>query len=519
MTKSNLVKCACLAASLALAQYSLSAAELKITPGKFSGTMESLTNYSYPRWFRDAKFGIWAHWGPQAVPMEGDWYARKMYQQGSADYQDHLARFGHPSTNGWKDIIPLWKAEKWDPEKLMGLYKKAGAKYFVSMGSHHDDFFLWNSPLHKWNAVNCGPRRDVVGDWRKAAKKNGLAFGVSEHLGASFTWFQDAHKADKTGPLAGVPYDGANSNYWDLYHFPAEPGDTGWYSRNPRWQQQWFNEIKELVDNYHPDLLYSDGGVAFGNEVGLSQIANLYNDSIRHNYGRLKAVYTCKQPSGGRWVQDFERGVNGGINPYPWQTDTSIGDWFYNRHWQYQPLSWTVGMLVDIVSKNGNLLLNVVLRPDGSLDPEVETMLHQLAGWTAVNGEAIYGTRPWLVYGEGEVKAKGGAFKENYRYTAKDIRFTTKGRRLYAIALGWPEDGKMVVKSLAKTDDAGVNNIKRVELLGYKGRLKFTQTAGGLIVELPAPKTNGLTCSLKITGRNLKPVTPPPAATAVPPKT
>ena len=535
----NWLKYACLVTSLALAQLRLSAADLKITPGKFSGTMESLTNYVCPDWFRNAKFGIWAHWGPQAVPMEGDWYARKMYQQGSADYRDHLARFGHPSTNGWKDIIPLWKAGKWEPEKLMALYKKAGAKYFVSMGSHHDDFFLWNSPLHKWNAVNYGPHRDVVGDWQKAARKQRLPFGVSEHLGASFTWFQDAHKADRTGPFAGVPYDGANSNYWDLYHFPAEPGDVAWYSNNPRWQRQWFNEIKELVDNYHPDLLYSDGGVAFGNEVGLSQIANLYNDSIQHNHdqmiavynckqphpfwrhespsGKLTAVYNCKQPSDGRWVQDYERGVNGGISPYPWQTDTSIGDWFYNRHWQYQSLSWTVHMLVDIVSKNGNLLLNVVLRPDGSLDPEVETMLRQLAGWTAINGEAIYGTRPWLVYGEGEVKAKGGAFHENFRYTAKDIRFTTKGKRLYAIALGWPADGKVVVKSLAKTDDAGANKIKRVELLGHKGGLKFTQTAGGLIVELPAQKISDLTCALKITGSNLKPVTPPATATVIRP--
>ncbi len=213
------------------------ALNLPVAAGPFAGTMDSLTNYACPEWFRDAKFGIWAHWGPQAVPMEGDWYARKMYQQGSADYNDHLARWGHPSTNGWKDIIPLWHAEKWEPEKLMALYKKAGAKYFVSMGSHHDDFFLWNSPLHKWNAVNYGPHRDVVGEWQKAAKENGLPFGVSEHLGASFTWFQDAHKSDKTGPLAGVPYDGADSNNWDLYHFPAEPGDTKWYSNNPRWQQ------------------------------------------------------------------------------------------------------------------------------------------------------------------------------------------------------------------------------------------------------------------------------------------
>jgi alpha-L-fucosidase len=502
-----------IALTLALAlPLGAAANELEITPGKFSGSMDSLTNYTCPEWFRDAKFGIWAHWGPQAVPMEGDWYARKMYQQGSADYKDHLARFGHPSTNGWKDIIPLWKAEKWEPGKLMALYKKAGARYFVSMGVHHDDFFLWNSALHKWNAVNYGPHRDVVAAWQKAARKEGLPFGVSEHLGASFTWFQDAHKADKTGPLAGVPYDGASSNYWDLYHFPADPGDTGWYSRNPQWQRQWYSEIKELVESYHPALLYSDGPVPFGNEVGLSQIANFYNDNMRQHHGKLMAIYNCKQPSEGRWVQDYERGVNGGINPSPWQTDTSIGDWFYNRHWKYRPLSWTVQMLVDITSKNGNLLLNVVLRPDGSLDPEVETMLHQLAGWMAVNGEAIYKTRPWQVYGEGPTQVKGGAFKENFAYTARDIRFTTKGKTLYAIALGWPEDGKVVIKSLAKTPDAGVNQIKRVTLLGHHGKLKFTQTGEGLTVELPAQKINDLACSLKITGHQLQPAAPPAAA-------
>ncbi len=482
---------------------------LPITPGKYVGTMDSLTNYTCPDWFRDAKFGIWAHWGPQAVPMEGDWYARKMYQQGSPDYEDHLKRYGHPSTNGWKDIIPLWKAEKWNPEALMELYKKAGARYFVSMGTHHDNFFLWNSKLHKWNSVNYGPHRDVVAEWQKAAAKNGLPFGVSEHLGASFTWFQDAHQADKTGPLAGVPYDGANSNYWDLYHFPAQPGDNGWYSNDPRWQHQWYAEIKELVDNYHPDLLYSDGGVPFGNEVGLSQIANFYNDSLARHHGKQMAVYNCKQPSGGRWVQDYERGVNGGINPYPWQTDTSIGDWFYNRHWKYQPLSWTVHMLVDITSKNGNLLLNVVLRPDGSLDPEVETMLHQLAAWTAVNGEAIYGTRPWRVYGEGAVNAKGGMFQEDFKYTARDIRFTTKGKMLYAIALGWPDRDEMLIRSLAKTGDSSQNQIERVQLLGHDGDLNFTQTTNGLSVQLPPEKLGDLTCSLRITGRDLRPAPVP----------
>ena len=513
--------------------------KLPIEPGPFEGTMASLTNYSYPDWFRDAKFGIWAHWGPQSVPMMGDWYAKKMYQQGQADYEDHLKRWGHPSTNGWKDMVPLWKAENWDPEKLMELYKKAGAKYFVSMASHHDNFFLWDSKLHRWNSVFVGPRRDVVGEWQKAAKKNGLYFGVSEHLGASFNWFQDAHRSDRTGPLAGVPYDGTNSNYWDLYHPPAKAGDTGWYSKDPDWQQEWYNEIKELVDGYHPDLLYTDGGVPFGNEVGLSQIANLYNLSIERqqteqlrNIPEFKGasllmsrpspapaapqvVYTCKQTSGGRWVQDLERTVNAGISPYPWQTDTSIGDWFYNKNWKYQPLSWTVHTLVDIVSKNGNLLLNVVQRPDGTLDPEVETMLHQLAKWIAVNGEAIYSTRPWLVYGEGTPPAqgRGGSFRENTTYTAKDIRFTTKGDTLYAIALGWPEGGKLVVQSLARSADPGQNIIKKVQLLGSAGDLKFSQTKEGLAVELPGEKRSELSCALRITGANLKPV-PLPAAPA-----
>jgi len=478
---------------------------LPIAPGSFQPTMESLTQYRCPDWFRDAKFGIWAHWGPQAVPMDGDWYARQLYQQGHAQYKDHLEHYGHPSTNGYKDIIPLWKAEKWDPDRLMALYKRAGARYFVSMGSHHDNFFLWNSKLHKWNAVNMGPKRDVVGEWQKAARKEGLRFGVSEHLGASFTWFQDSHKSDKTGPLAGVPYDGADPKYEDLYHFPAGPGDTEWYSKNPRWQHQWFAEIKELIDNYHPDLLYTDGGVPFGNEVGRSLIAHLYNSDAQRNGGKVDVVYTCKQKSEGRWVEDLERGVMPGVNPYPWQTDTSIGDWFYNRHWKFRPVSWTIHMLVDIVSKNGNLLLNVVQRPDGSLDPEVEQMLKEMADWIAIHGEAIYGTRPWQVYGEGPVRTEGGHFKEDFNYSAKDIRFTTKGKTLYAIALGWPEDGQILIKSLATAAAEKGSKVTKVSLLGYQGRLDWTRKANGLLVQVPSQKVSPYTCALRITGTDLKP--------------
>ena len=480
-----------------------------IADGPFKPEMDSLKQYQCPEWFRDAKFGIWAHWGPQAVPMDGDWYARGMYEEGNGHYKYHLAHYGHPSEFGYKDIIPLWKAEKWDPDRLMSLYKKAGARYFVSMGSHHDNFFLWNSKIHKWNAAAMGPQRDVVGDWQKAAKKQGLRFGVSEHLGASFTWFQSSHRADKAGPKAGVPYDGADPKFADLYHFPAKPDDKGWYSTDPRWHQIWYNSIKELVDNYQPDLLYTDGGVPFGNEVGRSMIAHLYNSSAARHEGKAEVIYNCKQKSEGRWIEDLERGIMPKIDPYPWQTDTSIGDWYYNRNWKFRPVSWVIYMLVDNVSKNGNLLLNVVQRPDGSLDEEVEQMLEQLAAWNAVHGEAIFGSRPWLVYGEGAVKAKGGHFKEDFAYTAKDIRFTTKGSTLYAIALGWPADGQVAVKSLAKPAGTSGNVITDVSLLGYNGKVEWKQTADALVVTLPAQKPSEYTVGLKIAGTDLQPIVVP----------
>ncbi len=499
---------------------SANAADLPIAPGPFKGTQESLQGFQCPDWFRDAKFGIWAHWGPQAVPMAGDWYARHMYTEDNkrGQYQHHLQHYGHPSEQGWKDIIPLWKAEKFDPDRLMTLYKAAGAKYFVSMGVHHDNFDLWNSKYHKWNAVQMGPHRDIVGDWQKAAKKQGLPFGVSEHLGASFWWWQVNKGADTKGPKAGVPYDGNDPKYQDLYHWKAAPTDTTrWYSSDPRWHQEWFKRIKDLVDSYQPDLLYTDGGVPFG-VVGRSLIAHFYNADLQR-HGKPGVVYTCKEMRqndgefvAGSYVQDMERGVLPGINPLPWQTDTSIGDWFYNENWKtkdtgkmYRTADWVVRTLVDIVSKNGNLLLNVIQRPDGSIDPEVEQMLGELGGWMKTNGEAIYGSRPWTIYGEGATKATGGHFKEDFGFTAQDVRFTTKGKTLYAIALGWPADGRITVQALAQPAGTKTNQVKRVELLGHRGNLKFTQDANGLAVTLPGTKLSAIAISLKITGDDLRP--------------
>jgi alpha-L-fucosidase len=486
---------------------SSSAQQKKALPAQFSTSDESLKRYQYPDWFRDAKFGIWSHWGPQAVPRQGDWYARNMYiQEGkweSQQYEDHLKKYGHPSKHGYKDIIPLWKAERWDPEKLMALYKKVGAKYFVSMGTHHDNFFLWNSKLHKWNSVNMGPKKDVVGLWQKAAKKEGLRFGVSEHLGASYTWFQAARGVDKTGPLAGVPYDGNDEQYADLYHKKTAPDDKAWLTNDPENQKDWLAKITELIDMYQPDLLYSDSELPFG-EIGRTMLAHYYNQDLAKNKGALNAVYTAKlRASEGRWVQDVERGALDSISPYPWQTDTSIGDWYYRTGQKYMTGTEVIQMLVDIVSKNGNLLLNVVQTPEGDLEPDVLNILNEIAQWTPVNGEAIYGTRPWKIYGEGPTTEKGqekgqfGGVKDVRPYESTDIRFTTKGESLYAFCMNKPS-GDIKIKSLGKNSKVNQQNVASVKLLGSKEKLSWKQENDALVISKPSQLPGWVVATFKI---------------------
>jgi alpha-L-fucosidase len=468
----------------------------------FKPELESFRQYQYPDWFCDAKFGIWAHWGPQAVPRQGDWYARKMYESDIVDrktnkptgkmgevYSYHLKHYGHPSKFGYKDIIPLWKAENWDPEKLMALYKRVGAKYFVSMGSHHDNFFLWNSKIHKWNAVNMGPKKDVLGLWQQAAKKEGLRFGVSEHLGASYTWFQPSHGADKSGPMKGVPYDGANPKYADLYHPKTASDDWAWLTKDSVNQQNWLASITELIDIYHPDLLYSDSELPFG-KVGRTMLAHYYNEDITKNNGKLEAVYTCKHlNSEGRWVKDIERGAMDSISVDPWQTDTSIGDWYYRTGQKYMTGTEVIQMLVDIVSKNGNLLLNVVQTPEGDLEQDVQNILEDIAKWTPANGQGIYGTRPWKVYGEGpsmkkQEKGRFGGVKDVRPYDAADIRFTTKGDTLYSFCMGTPSSD-IIIKSLGKNSKLIDKRVKKVSILGSDEKLSWKQENDALVILKP----------------------------------
>jgi len=292
LTRRNALGLMAGAAGIITKKGSAAASSLDIEKGPFQATRESLKAYTAPEWFRDAKLGLWAHWGPQSAPEQGDWFAQRMYLEGTPVYKWHVENFGHPSKSGFKDVIPTFKAEKWEPEHLMDLYVKTGAKYFVSMGVHHDNFDMWNSKYQpRWNAVSAGPKRDIVGAWRDAARKRGLRFGVSEHLSNSFDWFAPAHRSDKTGPYAGVPYDGVDPNYADLYHsYKDMPEDFAMKAAAMGrvapdwWKLQYFNRIKDLIDQHQPDLLYTDGGIPF-DEYGLSLVAHHYNSSAKRHGG------------------------------------------------------------------------------------------------------------------------------------------------------------------------------------------------------------------------------------------
>ncbi|HLJ18055.1 MAG TPA: alpha-L-fucosidase [Bryobacteraceae bacterium] len=477
-------------------------------PKEFKPTFESLKQYSVPEWFRDAKFGIWAHWGPQSVPEDGDWYARNMYIEGSVQYEYHCRTYGHPSKVGYKDIVQRWKAEDFDAPGLVALYKKVGAKYFVAQAVHHDNFDNWNSKYHRWNAVKIGPHKDIVGLWRDAARSNGLRFGVTEHLERSWSWFNVNKNADKIGPYKGVPYDGNDPKYADFY-FPPHEDTSSSYPENPpaSWTHEWLNRITDLVDNYQPDLLYTDGGIPFG-EIGRRLVAHYYNQSMKWNNGKLEAVYTIKHVKNanhgdyeeGCCLLDLERGIIEGVRADPWQTDTCIGDWFYKREKVYKTPTTIVHMLADIVSRNGNLLLNFPLRPNGVLDFQERWILEELAKWMAMNGEAIYSTRPWKIFGEGPTQSSGGMFSErNFKnYTAEDIRFTTKGETLYAIALGWP-GRELAIKSLGESSGNGPAKIGRVEMLGVAEPLKWSRSGAALVVQMPANQPGDYAYALRIT--------------------
>ncbi len=505
-----------------------------LAAGPFQASWDSLSQYKTPDWFRDAKFGMWAHWSAQCVPEQGDWYARNMYMQGSKQYDYHVANYGHPSKFGFMEIDNLWKAENWDPEKMIGMYKRAGAKYFVALASHHDNFDNFDSKYHRWNSVNIGPKKDLLATFAKIARANGLKFGVSNHSSHAWHWFQVAYGYDATGPLAGQRYDAftttadmGKGKWWDgfdpqeLYagkHMVIPDGITTlaamnkWHTSNDRvWHedlndsnrafaQNWVLRTKDLINKIKPDLLYFDDTELPFAELGLEIAAHHYNTSILTN-GKLEAVLNAKglKPEHrSALTEDYERGFSDIIQPIPWQTDTCIGNWHYQKNINYKSVAQVVRMLMDIVSKNGNLLLNIPVKGDGTIDDREVAFVEGLTKWMDVNSEGIYSTRPWRIFGDGPTKVTGGMFQEGkVKYTPADVRFTTKDGNLYIYLLGVPSDD-VKIAALGSTSNVG-SPIATLSMLGSDEQIKFSQTADGLTITKPTGKMSEDVVAFKAT--------------------
>jgi len=475
--------------------------------GPFKPTWDSLLDYEAPEWYRDAKFGIWAHWTPQCVPEAGDWYARNMYIERQRQYKYHLDHYGPASRFGYKDLCAQWTLLNWNPDELITRYKKAGARIFVALANHHDNFDAWNSKHHPWNSAAYGPHRDVVGDWAAAARKQGLRFGVTVHQARNWWWFQPSHGSDKSGPLAGIPYDGhlteadGKGQWWQglnpqrLYgvKHPADALPDVSYVKN------FYDRTRDLIDQHDPDLLYFDDSLLPLGWGGMNIGAYFYNNSLNKNGGKLQAVLNVKDVPdrlAKAVVADYERGLTAEIMKYPWQSETCIGGWHYLRYLYERPGEYggylnprdVIHWLIDTVSKNGTFILNVPGRPDGTIDSKEIAVLDGITAWMQANGEAIYETRPWKVYGEGPNSIKAGSFQGESvsKLGEKDIRFTRNksGNVIYMLVLGWPTES-FTVQSLALSAATRPGRVAKLELLGSDQTVRWNQQADALRVELP----------------------------------
>ena len=488
--------------------------------GKFQPTWDSLKQYKTPEWFQHAKFGLWAHWGPQCQPEDGDWYARNMYMEGKPQNLFHVAHYGPPSKFGFKDVIHDWHAENWDPEALMDLYKRAGAQYFVALANHHDNFDNYDSKYQPWNSVNMGPKKDLIGGWAKAARDHGLRFGVSIHAAHAWSWYEVSQGSDKNGEFANVPYDGKLTKadgvgtWWqgfdpqDLYaqsHTPGTKLEWTWNaakgSSTPdvAYCDKFYNRTIDLINKYSPDLVYFDDTALPlypVSDAGLKIAAHFYNSNMKLHDGNLEAVLTNKVLTPEQkqcMVWDIERGQSDKIEPFTWQTDTCIGDWHYQRSLfekhKYKSTNTVIQNLADIVSKNGNLLLNIPVRGDGTIDPDERAVVEGIASWMDTNKEAIFTTHPWTTFGEGPslksakaIRAQG--FNEGTKFTAEDIRFTAVDNIIYAIVMA-PPTTPIKITNLAKSNKTQSAPITSIELLGNPAKVTYTQSDEALTIDPP----------------------------------
>ena len=478
---------------------------LPVANGPYSPDWKAISRlYTVPEWWRDAKFGAWSHWDPQSMPEQGDWYARGMYIQGSPQYEYHRKHFGHPSDYGYKDIGHDWVINNWKPGELMDLYVGMGARYFMGMGVHHDNFDCWDSAYQPWNSVRVGPKVDILGTWEKVARQHGLRFGIGFHNTPARTWGQFMpvrYTSDKTGPMKDVPYDALQTilngkgKWWegldpvDLYG----PVHTAKDPLHSPFANQFMWRVDDAITKYHPDVIYfdehaGDSQVDMGVHMGLgflapSLAANFYNKSLKWNQGKMEVVLNLKGV-GGRYnsfenspemlsfvdrslVKSSEAVIEPEIMAYPFQTETSLADWHYRTGQRYMDASSVIRSLMENVCRNGTMLLNIPQHGSGNLDPEAIRICKDVGAWLKVNGEAVYGSRPFEIYGE------------------NGVCYTRNNGHVYATLLDW-RGGPITLKAL-RANGATLGKVSKVELLGSEVTLAFVQDNQALTVTLSAP--------------------------------
>jgi len=480
----------------------LRAVDAQAMRGPFCPDWETLRRFEMPQWYKDAKFGIFIHWGPLSVSeIVNEWYPRNMYQKSDPAFEAHIKKYGPQDKIGYKDLIPQFKAEKWDPTEWARLFKQAGARYVVPVAEHHDGYAMYDSALSDWTAIKMGPKRDIIADLSRAVRADGMHFGTSFHR-AEHNWFFDGgrtFRSDVNDPKYASLYGPAHT--WLLDSKQMLLND--WTYVSPEFANDWLARASELVEKYNPDLVYFDwwiGQPSFRPNV-TRFAAYYYNYAAEH---KIPAVINIKDYAldWNAGARDFERGMREDIEPRHWQTDTSISNlsWGYLKEDQFKTPEFIVHQLIDIVSKNGNLLLNIGPRADGTIPDEVRSTLLEIGAWLNQNGEAIYDTTPWTVYGEGPTKVQAGfgKDKDTNPYTAQDFRFTAKGDKIYTIQMAWPTDGRAAIQSLGSSHRPNLK-VTNVELIGSNAKLEWRQTDNALEITLPSTAPGKYAHAFRIT--------------------
>ena len=469
-----------------------------VARGPYHDDWDSLAAWRAPAWYQEAKFGIFIHWGVYSVPAFGnEWYPRSMYLQGTREFAHHVETYGPHAQFGYKDFIPMFTAEKFDPDAWAALFEEAGARYVVPVAEHHDGFQMYKSEISEWNAFEKGPKRDVIGELKQRVEARGMNFGVSSHriehwwfLGGGRTFESDIHEPLQRGDLywPAVPY--ANDNLHNLFSVP-EPSEE--------FLDDWLVRTCELVDRFQPRILYFDWWIQHSKARPYIKKLAAYYYNRAHELGYDAAInYKHEAFMFGTAVPDVERGQFADMKPYFWQTDTAIArnSWCYTEGNVFKPAAGLIRDLIDIVSKNGTLLLNVGPKADGTIGPEDTAVLKEIGAWLRVNGEAIYGAKVWRKFGEGPTQVQEGQFtdvKEKV-FTPEDIRYTVNGGRLYAAVLAWPEDGRVTLKSLAEADATVLpvfdGIIRDVSILGCAEKPVWSRDGQGVHVQAPSVRSD-----------------------------